>query len=412
VKCTVACRRTGNRLPALLACAWIAGACRAGDAADAFVLRDSAGIAIAQNTTDTAALPRWELSPQPLIDIGGGSTPEDQLFGVSSATRLSDGRIVVAEGASGRLRFYDANGSHIMDVGRRGSGPGEFRYVGQIVKLPGDTILALNSAQAILRFDPQGEYLDFRALELLGSFGPERFAESGDLLPDGSFLAHAIERADPNREPGLFRPVTGLIRVVPGHAARDTIAWIRGIEHLQVGTEWRWLAFSPNTEVAVGQDHVFTGDSESFEIRVHTLDGRLLRIIRVDVPSTPVTPEDLDRFKRGFLEMVRGQPDAGRMMPYYERTMAELPVAETMPAFGALVADAAGRLWAQAYDAFNEGPGRWFVFDGEGRLIARVETPPRLRVFEIGRDYVLGIAPDEVGVEHVVVYGFEAPDSR
>ena len=53
---------------------------------------------------------------------------------------------------------------------------------------------------------------------------------------------------------------------------------------------------------------------------------------------------------------------------------------------------------------FGEGDAVWTVFDSEGRIQGLVETPPGLDVFEIGEDYVLGLAEDELGVEHVQMW--------
>ena len=50
----------------------------------------------------------------------------------------------------------------------------------------------------------------------------------------------------------------------------------------------------------------------------------------------------------------------------------------------------------------TEGEAVWTVFDPQGRIEGLVETP-RLEVFEIGEDYVLGLVEDEMGVEYVGV---------
>ena len=46
----------------------------------------------------------------------------------------------------------------------------------------------------------------------------------------------------------------------------------------------------------------------------------------------------------------------------------------------------------------------WTVCDPEGRVPGFVETPPGLRIFEIGADYILGRVRDEPGVESVQVW--------
>ncbi|NNM34643.1 MAG: hypothetical protein HKO53_16305, partial [Gemmatimonadetes bacterium] len=49
----------------------------------------------------------------------------------------------------------------------------------------------------------------------------------------------------------------------------------------------------------------------------------------------------------------------------------------------------------------------WTVFDPDGRLLGRVETPPGLRVLQIGADFMVGHRNDELDVEHIQVWGLD-----
>jgi hypothetical protein len=59
------------------------------------------------------------------------------------------------------------------------------------------------------------------------------------------------------------------------------------------------------------------------------------------------------------------------------------------------------------YRLSADDPGRWTVFDPEGRMLGTVATPARFRVFEIGTDYVLGVWADDMDVEHVRLFTLE-----
>ena len=48
------------------------------------------------------------------------------------ATKLSDGRIVVANGGSDELRIFDRSGTHVGTWGGQGEGPGEFTALGPV----------------------------------------------------------------------------------------------------------------------------------------------------------------------------------------------------------------------------------------------------------------------------------------
>lgn len=47
------------------------------------------------------------------------------------------------------------------------------------------------------------------------------------------------------------------------------------------------------------------------------------------------------------------------------------------------------------------------VFDPEGQVLGFMETPAGLGIFEIGDDYILGLARDDLGVEYVQVWSLE-----
>ena len=91
------------------------------------------------------------------------------------------------------------------------------------------------------------------------------------------------------------------------------------------------------------------------------------------------------------------------------RAYTEMQEPEHFPAHGRLVADALGYLWVQEYRLPGEGDAPWLVFDTEGRLAARVSLPEGLNVFEIGADYVLGEALDELNVEYVQLFALSRP---
>ena len=70
------------------------------------------------------------------------------------------------------------------------------------------------------------------------------------------------------------------------------------------------------------------------------------------------------------------------------------------------MADALDHLWVQEDNLPGEGGTNplWTVFDPEGRVLGFVETPAGLRVYEVGEDYILGRATDDLGVEYAQVW--------
>ena len=59
---------------------------------------------------------------------------------------------------------------------------------------------------------------------------------------------------------------------------------------------------------------------------------------------------------------------------------------------------------AQRYDSASDGGARWLAYDGGGTPLGIVRTPPGLHVWQVGTDFLLGVAKDEWGEERVERY--------
>ncbi len=104
---------------------WLTAAC-GGDASggSATVERDSAGVTIVGNGPVSGSALFATVDPLPAVEIGRIDGPlEYQLFRVVSAHRLRDGRLVIANAGSHELRFYGADGRHLVSAGAEGEAP-------------------------------------------------------------------------------------------------------------------------------------------------------------------------------------------------------------------------------------------------------------------------------------------------
>ena len=87
-------------------------------------VRDSAGILITENARppDGSRL-GWRIGPEPTVTIGAVEGEDPYLFQwVRSAFRISDGRIVVANGGTEEIRVFTATGTHLLSWGGKGAG--------------------------------------------------------------------------------------------------------------------------------------------------------------------------------------------------------------------------------------------------------------------------------------------------
>ncbi len=382
------------------------------------IVRDSAGIQVVENRGAGLWAPggRWRLSDQPLLEIGSaGEDSGTALFRVSDAVRLSNGRIVVANGGTSELLFFSPEGELLAKGGGAGGGPGEFaslmglgRSIIAIANTPGDTIRADDRVGGkILVFSPTGDFV--RSVPL--SEGPKgervHFASGVGWLDDGSYLATTALFGNapdvrPGPEGGLVRDRVALRRFAPDGTLADTVGTFSGNEsHRSIQSSLDKtgsgtmrirnapVPFARTFHAAAGGKTVAVGVTDRMEVRAYGPDGALLRIVR-----GPGTPRTVDAAQReAWINANGGREPAA-------------PFPATLPAFQSLALDAEGHLWVETFQAPGDppGPSRWKVFDPEGHYLGDVTMPERFQPLEIGGDYVLGLWKDDLDVEHVRLY--------
>lgn len=413
--------RTG-RAP-LIACASFVLACGADtDAADrpAATVRDSAGITIVENPAPAEdAAPSVVLGDDVRTAIGVlEGAPEYQLYEVRGAVRMSDGRIAVANSGSKELRFYGPDGEFLSASGRDGEGPGEFRELGQLYRLPGDSLVIYDwRTRRLSLMDPQGNFVRSTSVPMpdggfpfpMGFLDAERVVMrlgrmfggsdevSSGVVQDTVRLTMMNWRADNTALPEPFVRLPG------------------GQMYMAAGgtSENRWISvmtvlLAPSPETVVQDGTIYFSPTDRFEVRILDEAGTPQRIIRRAHTQVPVTQAMRDAAVERNLEGVDDENWKKR-----QRSMIEdMPVPEYLPAVGDLRVDAAGRIWAQRYRELPDEPATWDVFAPDGTWAASVQVPPRFRPLDIGSDYVLGVLTDEFDVEQVRLYDLQLDAPR
>jgi 6-bladed beta-propeller protein len=396
--------------------------------ADAGV-RDSAGVHIVESATprwtDSEA---WRVTDTALLSIGETvhDSAEYELSTVLAAFRLSDGRVVVANGQTRELRFFDRTGRFLKTVGRRGQGPGEFGESWIVVRYAGDTLVVNSSGQLTFVSDT-GTLLPAvtvpGTLDLVGVFA------------DGRILLDRGELAKLEDDSAVARPpIWGEPRGHDASGAYDEVAWYSPVRlqfwnRLQVADpdgkarrrygdfpgERLSVVFGADGWLALQRDHFYFAHSKDFDIAVYRADGTLER--RVRRPWTRVAVEDADVER--YLATVRAQGRLPTGQRESERITRGLQIADTMPAHGKILIDPDENIWVQAYRSTDAHwitgrekhalPRGWSVFDSSGVWLGELETPAGLDVREVGRDYVVGITRDDDEVERVAVHSLIKP---
>ena len=354
-----------------------------------------------------ASEPRWtwRLADRPRIDLGGDGADSNSSFSrVQAAFRLRDGRIAIAEfNSPPTIRYFTAEGHYLMQVGRRGGGPGEFQSIAAVFRTPEDSLIVYDPWQARLTYiTPAGKV--GRQVSGARSGTPMRHVLLGRFA-DGTFLArnNVVGRGD-------FGPTQGT-RAGP---RRDSIPWLRISEDGAVldtlvralgevydtpnANTVRVFRFTPRPAVLVDRDQFYLGTGEQYRITAFDLRGRILRTFTKAIRPAKVTAADLLALEEEMLSTVPASMQTAQARTQFRAQ----PSMETLPAHDRfLLRDPEGNLWVQDFTVPGAPRVTWSVFGEDGRLRGTVYLPARFRLLEVGSDYVLGSWPDAHGALHV-----------
>lgn len=419
--------------------------------APGYAVTDSAGVRkVVNNEPLWGAEEGWQLTPEPLLTLGVVDTPFAQQFHeIRGVTRLSDSTIVVLNSGSAELRAFDYSGRHLWSAGGRGDGPGEMgRQQDQrplLQRLAGDTLEVDNGWQRI-RFGPGGELLDHRRLDFarlhqevgryyVGSCpqGRSYFKELIVVCPTGDGSPQPGRRWESSQTTVMQIPWT-LDRV-------DTVGTFFRHEKWETSvplplppplrserTSLRPAPLGPKGRLWIGgspQPRLLYARNDAYRIEVwDLLDATLSMVVERRTPRKARTEAEI--FVAVWLGLLQQrEPDPSEL----SLTNGRQPVVDSLSIAESFFLDDLGFMWVRRLPVGDDEGRRWEVgaapdfepsgwvvslpsglhdvFRPDGVYLGTVKLPPAFDVMEIGTDYVLGIARDEMGVEYVHLYGLE-----
>jgi hypothetical protein len=399
-----------------------------------------------QSALPLGGMPTLVDSPSLVIGVVDGD-PEYQFEDVAGATRRRDGTIVVADRGTSSLRFYDALGKFVRKSGRNGGGPGEYHMLGDFIPLESGYLVSDWRLPRISLLDLNGKYLrsitapETPIMEVEGyenGIAHYRYDLIGEVPPN--LLAVRVHHPGmrsfrygpnvvfrdtivyvtlnvPNRDAGPLEIVDSIATALGGTIATRMRATPNG-SLIQVAY---YVHFTAWPAVAIARDRIYVADSDSFLIRAYDLRGNLVQTIREERGLEPVTGEDIAADKARMAGDNRdeaGRPFASsETQKWVNWYFDNIPLPKTKPARSRLVVDGNQNLWVQDFSILADArrgilidtpigdDGRWWtVFDRQGVKLGRIELPKGLEVLEIGSDYLLGLAVDDLDVQTIVLY--------
>ncbi len=413
--------------PALLLVAYgysnrlAASGLRVGEAQASANVRDSAGVRIVENLRP--AWPRgkeWLLASHPAVTIGNIEGEEHEVLSlVVGAVRLSDGSIAIGDGGARRVRVYSQTGRHLVSAGGPGAGPGEFEVLGLIGRLRGDSIGVWDlHRKRVTIFSKTGQPRTGPPATVSGVIVPAiAWLENGSLIVTSTITPAEAMSA----RPGEARQQQHFIRILPD-GRTETVVVLRGQEKIVTRSGRNFAAdpvlFGRNSYLAASANDFVAGESDAFELRRRTWDGRLLTVIRKPGAARKVTAAELN-IARAEAEKARQQsfkltaaaarPASATTLPRPSNADTEVPYRATHPFFDALLIDATGHVWVRE-PSVGSGTRSWLVFDPSGIWLGTISVQANLKITDVGRDYVLGVYRDELGVESVRLYRLDRRD--
>lgn len=399
--------------PVLTALLLIAAACgEQASSGPTVTFHDSAGVTIVENSGTLVASGGWNIASEPSLQIGAMEGDENYiLFRTWGAARLSDGRIAVVNSGAPDLRVFGPTGEHLRTFGSRGEGPEDFNSPVLVGVLPGDTLVVVDRRlRRINLYHPDEGFIRG------GTADP---AFEGFLLSVGMFATGSVvvqrSRWTVDMPNGFFRfPIQYRSIGLDGQLEQDfgefpgdeTVFSSRSVNEgsmvLSGGTP-----FGKNPVEAVSGDLFFYGSQDTYEIRVMDQSGRLVRLIRRDKAPIEVTDAHVTAIMEDHLDDAE-RDDQERQ---FRRMFREAPVPDHHPAYSSIYADRLGYLWVEETPIPGGDERRvTTVFDPAGRMVGSVVLPDRLRIWEIGDDYILGRWADDLGVQYLRLYELTRPD--
>jgi len=312
--------------------------------------RDSAGIRIIDNAKPAWASGRgWRLSEKPILDIGGGTGAGHELGRIAGLTRLSDGRIVIADASTLKLNFYDASGRHLQSVGGKGRGPGEFRDFESITRLAGDSI-AVDIRRIATIFAPGGA---FARTVTFGPF-PEGALQTPFVVALGRFddgTTVVMDYPQGQRGPagaGQWVDSSSLFLVDRAGATLRSLGKAPIVVFVAGKTRPSPLDFGPDAPHASSGRAIYLGFTDQYAIRVYNPDWTLERIIRRAWTPRRLTDGDIDAYVDGWMQSWSKKTGAEREAARKE--MRENRYPDFLPAYSAILAAPTGEIWVREPD--------------------------------------------------------------
>jgi hypothetical protein len=377
---------------------------------EAVTVTDSAGVRIVASTApDWGSDMRWRVDTTPELVIGDAATlPSVLLVSVTGVRRLENGQLVVSLDDDKTVRWFDRDGREVRRVGRPGEAPGEFLSVALIGVLADSVLLWDGQLDRATVLGPDGALVRTFQPAFADTAVAYGLAVSG-AFSDGRLLLAGRSGAQSAMPSGLRRDTIPLAVANREGRVEQVLARVLSHENVIVtGPGFVTMLprpFGARTAITPDGTTLLVSDGQYDEVIRYSLDGEPAAIYRLDRPRRLIALSEVEQQRRRLAQQVEQLPETiGQAV---SDAMAGVGVPTVYPAHDRILVDGSGAIWMRE----DIGPRRteveghhWDVLDRDGRWLGQVTTPPRLELYHVTRDRVIGVWRDENDVEHLRVH--------
>ncbi|MEO5797870.1 MAG: hypothetical protein ABIZ70_02285 [Gemmatimonadales bacterium] len=320
---------------------------------------------------------------------------------VRSVGALPDGRVVVTDLKENKVQLLNWPTGKLVDLGRLGAGPREYRAVGGVYHDKGGGLVVYDpQQQRYLPIDPKGEVGDVRGVA--GSSGG--FLLMLDDGPD-QFVADTVG--------GVFTtaPAPGqdsfpLMRNIAGK--ETVVTRLKSPERRTVGdqssgmTASRVVSFSPRDFWSPSPDGwVAVVRNLPYRVDWYPPTGAVVRGPSIPFTPLPVTEAD----KKVIRDKANAAPAQQMTINGQTRSLPRLEpqfAAMKPPTTGRAVRDERGRIWVERSRAAEIATSTWDIFDRTGAVVDRVEFPAGVRLIAVDGSWAYGTRTDSDELQHLL----------
>lgn len=344
--------------------------------------------------------PAQPASRPPSMPLGAANAKSSEPFTrVSAVVELSGDRVLVADERERRLVSIEFTTGVVRQLGRTGSGPGEYRFVSGLFARPGGGAWLNDFAQRrLLPIDADGAFEN--PVHVPVSMTIREVDARGVLYGEAFLPRERMRRADS----------MWVVRWDPATTAVDTLMkYDAGV------TKWVVPSGAPrpvnppiDTWVVLANGDILVLEAERYRAVVYR-DGRVVRSASIPWEPVPVTAAEREAFLRATNATPPrrlGQRDA----PIRDSGPApEYDFPDRYPPFGGkggggiyAHVSPAGHVWIERLRASTDSVPRYDVLDASSlTLVGVVVLPPRSTLVGFGRGTVYTVTRDADDVEWI-----------